>query len=240
MDDLLSKDQVPQDVERSLGSASSKIAQEHYAPTNSSQVLRLIHVNRKLQTLCFLRGATSHSYNVKVNDGRGFFDKPDLRISRDNGTLEKIAEGRFEKYGLGTTIKYSESGKIHDLQLETSQSQHFMVTVDGKLLWYWQPSQEDRYLVQVVTAAKGLMAQFTYSGEHTFVGLDVKDDTVLGVLEVNEPYASQQAVLDQVVSMTVVLVERSKRRGRKLHGAEGSRPMMSLAPNGGYYGGTVG
>lgn len=92
-----------------------------------------------------------------------------------------------------------------------------MATVNGKPLWCWQPSQRDGYFVQVVTAAKGLLAPFTYSGENTLVGRDVEDDTVLGVLKVNEPHASQQAVLDQVVSMTDVLVESSKRRGRKLH-----------------------
>lgn len=47
-------------------------------------------------------------------------------------------------------------------------------------------------------------------------------------------------MLDQLVSMTVVLVERSKRRGRQLHGAEGISPMMSLASNDGHCGGIVG
>ncbi len=239
MSTFLSIAPVPQYSELPSHSTSSNLLQENYAPMKSGQSLQLVHVNRKLQTLSFPPGSSSHNYNVKINGGTGFLNKPDLLISRDSGTLEKIAEGRFEKYGPGTTIKYSESGKIHDLQLETSQSQRFMVTVDGKPLWFWQPSQEDKYLVQVVTAANGLVAQFTYSGEHTFVGRDVKDDTVLGILEVAEPYASQQAVLDQLVSMTVVLVERSKRRGRKLHGSEGTRPMNSLALNGGYYGGNL-
>ena len=240
MSTFLSTAPVPQYSELPSGSTSFNLLQENYAPMKSGQSLQLVHVNRKLQTLSFPPGLTSHNYNVKINDGTGFLNKPDLLISRGSGTLEKIAEGRFEKYGPGTTIEYSKSGKTHDLQLETSQSQRFMVTVDGRPLWYWQPSQQDKYLVQVVTAANGLVAQFIYSGEHTFVGRDVKDDTVLGVLEVAEPYASQEAMLNQLVSMTIVLVERSKRRGRKLHGTEGTRPMMSLALNGGYYGGTVG
>lgn len=234
-------DQVPpQYSEGPPGPTSFNLEQVDYETMKSVQTLQLLHVNPKLQTMSFPPGSASNSYNVKVNDGTGFLNKPDLLISRDTGTLEKIGEGRFEKYGPGTTIKYPESGKIHDLQLETSLSQRFKITHDGKPLWLWQPSIQDKYLVQVLTASNELIAQFTYSGEHTFVGRDVKDNTVLGVLEVDGTHAHDQAMLDQLVCMTVVLVERSKRRGRKLHGAEGTSPMTSLALNGGYYGGTVG
>lgn len=59
------------------------------------------------------------------------------------------------------------------------------------------------------------------------MGRDVKDDTGLGSLEVSEE-AYEQGVVDQMVCMTVVLVERTKRRGRKLKGSEGGAPMASL------------
>ncbi len=74
--------------------------------------------------------------------------------------------------------------------------------------------------MQAVTAANGQMAQCTCSGETTFVGKIVENDTVLGVLEVGESYAGQQALLDELMSMKVVLVESQERRGLKLHGTE--------------------
>lgn len=55
---------------------------------------------------------------------------------------------------------------------------------------------------------------------------------MLGILEVDEHYSSQQNLLDQIVCTTVTLVERAKRRGHKLHGAEGTAPVMSLAAGG--------
>ena len=107
-----------------------------------------------------------------------------------------------------------------------------MITLDEKTLWWWQPSRRDKEIVEVVTPEDELIAQFTYSGIHTLVSRDVKDDTVHGVLEVDDPYANRPAMLDQLVSMTVVLVERGRRRGRDLHGFEGTNALAGLASDG--------
>jgi len=97
-------------------------------------------VNRKHQIFSFPPGSSPFHYSIQVNDSSSLIKKPDLIISRDSGTLEKVGEGRFEKYCPGITLKYPECVKIHDLQLESSLSQRFMITMDGKALWWWQPS----------------------------------------------------------------------------------------------------
>ncbi len=79
----------------------------------------------------------------------------------------------------------------------------------------------------MVTTSNRLPAEFTYSGEHTFMGRDITDGAVLETLEVSEE-GFEQGVLDQVVCITVVLVERAKRRGRFLKGADGGAPMTGL------------
>ena len=209
--------------------ANSDTELESYSSITPVQTLQLLHVNRKLQTFSFPPGTSSFQYSIQVNDSSGLIKKPDLIIARESGTLEKIGEGRFEKYGPGTTIKYIESGMVQDLQLESSLSQRFMITVDGRAQWWWQPSRSNKYVAEVVTAGNELMGLFTYSGDHVLVGRDVKDDTVLGLLEIDMKYANQQSVLDRLVSMTVLLVERARRRGRNLHGADGTSPLATLA-----------
>ena len=215
---------------------------ESYAPSHPpeglfppTQTLQLLHVNNKQQKFSFPPETSQFQYDIKVHQNTGFLKKPDLLVSRDIGTLEEIGEGRFEKYGPGTTIKYSESGETHDLQLESSLSQRFVVTVDGKALWWWQPSRHSKLVAEVVTARNELMAGFTFSGEHTLVGRNVKDDTVLGVLEVGEQYVKRREVLDQLVSMTVVLVERGKRRGQNLRAIERTSPIASSLSSGMVY-----
>ncbi|KAL6721162.1 hypothetical protein ACLMJK_000264 [Lecanora helva] len=210
---------------------------EHYAPMNSVRTLQLLQVDRKHQNFSFPPETSHFNYSIRVNDSTGLIKKPDLIIARESGTLEKVGEGRFEKYSQGTMIKYAESGKTHDLKLESSLSQRFVVTASGIALWWWQPSQRNKDVAEVVTSDNELIAQFTYSGEHVLFGRDVKDNTVLGVLEVDEQHAAQRAVLDELVSITAVLVERARRRGRNLRGYEGTGPRASLAA--GFSGGIV-
>ena len=228
---------LPSDLTPSYEEASRSTTyhpvQEYYAPMQSIRTLQLLHVSRKVQTCSFPPGANNFHYSIKVHDSQTLIKKPDLIIGREsNGLIDKVGEGKFEKYGAGTTIEYSESKEIHDLQLESSLSQRFMITVGGIPLWWWQPSRRNKEIAELVTDRNELVAQFTYSGEHTLLGRDVKDDTVLGVLEVDGHYASQRNLLDQLVCTTVVLVERGRRRGRNLRGAEGTSPMFGLASGG--------
>ena len=233
MEDSSSIEPAPSYTPETSGSTSHDQMQDSCLPIGPAQSLQLLYVNRKSQTVSFPPETASFHYNVHVNDSSGLIRKPDLIISReDGGLVEKVGEGRFEKYGPGTTIKYPESGAIHDLQLESSISQRFMITLDGKALWWWQTSRRDNRVAEVVTSGNEIIAQFTYSGIHTLVGRDVKDDTVLGVLEVGDQYASQPAVLDQLVSMTVVLVERGRRRGRNLRGVEGTNALAGMVSDG--------
>lgn len=57
----------------------------------------------------------------------------------------------------------------------------------------------------------------------------IKFGTLLGELQVDERYVSNQTVLDQVVCTTVTLVEREKRRQRSLRGEKGKAPAASLS-----------
>ena len=235
MDSPQSREPLPPYSAAGTSAINNDTAQENYPPLKSTQTLQLLHVNKKLQTFSFPPGNPSSNYNIRINDNTGIIQKPDLIISRDCGTLEKISEGRFEKYGPGTTIKYLGSGKTHDLQLESSISQRFMVSVDGNPLQWWQPSRQNFHMAEVMNTRDEFMARFTYSGDHTLLGRDPKNDTVLGVLEVDGQHASQPAVLDQIVSMTAVLVERGRRRGRNMRKLEGSNPMASLMSGGRVY-----
>lgn len=86
----------------------------------------------------------------------------------------------------------------------------------------------DNLLVEIVAPSNELIARFAYSNNHNFSDKVIKFDTVLGELQVEEQYASNQTVLDQVVCMTVTLVEREKRRQHELKGEEGTAPVASL------------
>lgn len=234
MDNLHPTEPVPS-YDAVGSSASSTLTAQDYAPLQSTQTLQLLHVSKKMQRFSFPPGNTSSNYDIRINENTGLIKRPDLIISRDCGTLEKIGEGKFEKYGSGTTIKYLKSGKTHDLQLESAISQRFMVTVDGTPLWWCQPSRQNILTTEVVSIHDELMARFTYSGDQTLLGIDLKNKTVLGVLEVDRKYTSQPTVLDQIVSMTVTLVERGRRRGRNLHRLDPTSPMASIMTGGQVY-----
>ncbi len=59
------------------------------------------------------------------------------------------------------------------------------------------------------------------------MGRDVADGATLGTLEVSEE-ALIQGVLDQVVCITVVLIERAKQRECILKGTNRGAPMTGL------------
>lgn len=160
MDYFPSLDRTPAYSAGPSGPTSSNPAREYYPPMNSVRTLQLLHVSSKLQTFSFPPGDPSlPQYNVKVTKSATFLDKPALAISRESGgTSQKVGEGRFEKYGPGTTIKYVESCKTQDLQLESHQLQRFMVTVDGKPSYWWQQSLRDKHVAEIVTPSNELMA----------------------------------------------------------------------------------
>lgn len=137
-------------------------------------------------------------------------------------------EGRFEKYCPVSKIKDRESKKIEELRLENHETQRIIGTIDGIPLGWWQPSQVDKLLVEIVTPSNELIAQFVHSNDHNFSNKVIKFGTVRGELQVNEQFASNQTVLDQVVCMAVTLTEREKRRQHKLRGEEGTAPATSL------------
>lgn len=223
---------VPAYSSQSSQPASSNPQIDYYPPMDSFTTLQLRQVSSSIQTLYIGQGDPyAASYSIKVRNITNFLNKPDLLISRElNKISTKVGEGRFEKYSPGTTIKYLDSGIIQDLKLEDHRSQRFIVTVNGQPVWWWQPSKVDKYRMEIVTSSNRLLARFAYSGEHTFMGRDVKHGTTLGNLEVSQE-AYEKGVVDQVVCMTIVFVERTKRRGRKLKGSEGGAPMTSLGSN---------
>lgn len=209
--------------------ASPNPQMDYYPPMTSFKTLQLRRVSSSVETFYVEQGDPyATGYSIKVRNSTNFLKKPDLVITREQNQLStKVGEGRFEKYSAVTTLKYPESGVAQDLQLESHQSQRFAVNVNGKPCWWWQPSKVSKYRAEMVTPSNRLLAELTYSGEHTFMGRDVTDGAVLGTLKVSEE-AFEQGVLDQVVCITAVLVERAKRRGRILKGADGGAPMTGL------------
>ncbi len=193
----------------------------------SFKTLQLRRVSSSVETFYVEQGDPyATGYSIKVRNSTNFLNKPDLVITREQNHLStKVGEGRFEKYSAVTTLKYPESGVAQDLQLESHQSQRFAVNVNGKPCWWWQPFKVRKYRAEMVTTSNRLLAEFTYSGEHTFMGRDVTHGAILGTLEVGEE-AFEQGVLDQVVCITVVLVERAKRRRSILKGADGGAPVV--------------
>ncbi|KAK4696097.1 ribosome assembly protein 3, partial [Lecanoromycetidae sp. Uapishka_2] len=178
-------DTLPAYSAQSSQPASSNPQKGHYPPMSSFKTIQLSQVTASEQSCSTEQGDThAASYSIKVRDSTSFMNKPDLLICRERNNLStKIGEGRFSKYGPETTIKYLESGIVQNLQLEDHHSQRFEITANGKLCWWWQPSKVDKYRMEIVTPSDRLLAQFTYTGEHAFMGRDVKDGTVLGDLQ---------------------------------------------------------
>lgn len=210
--------------------ASSNPPQASYPPMKSYQSLHLKQISSKAQILTFDQPHPTHpTYNIETTSTSFLGLKPDLDISRQlNNISQKVAEGNFEKHHPVSKIKYRESKKVEELRLENHQTQRVFGTIDGLPWGWWQPSQVDNLLVELVAPSNELIARFVYSNDHNFSDKVIKFDTVLGELQVDERYASSQTMLDQVVCTTVTLVEREKRRQHKLRGEEGTAPVASL------------
>lgn len=210
--------------------ASSNPPQTSYPPMKSYQSLHLKQISSKAQTLTFDQTHPTHpTYNVETTSTSFLGHKPDLAISCEHNNIsQKIAIGNFEKYNSISKIRYRDSKKVEELRLEDHQTQRVIGTVDGMPWGWWQPSQVDDLLVEIVAPSNELIARFVYSNDHNFSDKVIKFGTVLGVLQVNEQYASDQTMLDQVVCMAVTLIEREKRRQHKLRVEEGTAPVASL------------
>lgn len=210
--------------------ASFNPPQASYPPMKNSQSLRLTQISSKAQTLTFDQPhPTRPTYNIETTSTSFLGHKPDVAISREHNNIsQKVAEGNFEKYHPISKIKYRESKKVEDLRLENHQTQRICGTIDGMPWGWWQPSQVDNLVVEIVAPSNELFARFIYSNDHNFSDKIIKFGTVLGELQIDEQYVSDQIVLDQVVCTTVTLVEREKRRQHKLRGEEGTAPVASL------------
>lgn len=86
----------------------------------------------------------------------------------------------------------------------------------------------DNLLVEIVAPSNEFIARFVYSNEHNGSDKVIKFGTMLGELQIDGQYVNNQTVLDQLICMTVTLVEREKRRQQKLRGEEGRAPVASL------------
>ena len=210
--------------------AGSNPPQAFYPPMQSYQSLHLKQISSKAQVLTFDQStSTNPTYNIETTTTSFLGHKPDLAISREHNKIsQKVAEGNFEKHSAVTKIKYHESKKVEELRPENNQTQRIIGTIDGVAWGWWQPSQVNNLLVEIVAPSNELIARFVYSNDHNFSDKIIKFGTVLGELQVSEQYASGQTVLDRVVCTAVTLVEREKRRQHKLRGEEGTAPVASL------------
>ena len=215
---------------RDCSEASSNPPQPSYPPMESYQSLHLKQICSKAQTLTFDRPHPTHpTYNVEITSSTLLGHKHDIAISREhNNVSQKVAKGNFDKHHDVSRIKYRQSKKIEDLRLESHQTQRVIGTINGILWGWWQPSQVDNLLVEIVAPSHEIIARFVYSNDHSFSDKIIKFGTVLGALQVDEQYANNQAVLDQIVCTTLTLVEKEKRRQRNLRREEGTPPVASL------------
>ncbi len=213
-----------------LPEASSSPPRASYLPMQSYQSFHLKQLSSKVQTLTFDQPHPNHpTYNIETRTTSFLGLKPDLDISREHNNIsQKVAKGNFEKYSPVSKIKYRESKKVEELRLEDHETQRIIATIDGTPWGWWQPSQVDSLLVEVVAPSNEIIARFVYSNDHNFSDKVIKFNTVLGELQVDEQHASNQTKLDQVVCMVVTLIEREKRRQHKLRGEEGTAPAASL------------
>ena len=181
------------------------------------------------QTLTFeLAHPTHPTYTIETTRTSFLGLKPDVAIYRQrNNISQKVAEGNFDKHYPVSRIKYHESKKVEDLRLESDQTQRVYGMIDGMPWGWWQPSQADNLLVEILAPSNELVARFIYANDHNFSDKVIKFDTVLGELQIIEEYASNQIILDQVVCTTVTLVEREKRRQHKLRGEKRTAPVAS-------------
>ena len=194
--------------------ASFDPPQPSQPPMKSYQSLHLTQVSSKAQTLSFDHPHPTHpTYNIETTCTSFLGLKPDVAIYRQHDNIsQKVAEGNFERDNTVSRIKYYESKKVEDLRLESDRTQRVFGTIDGIPWGWWQPSQADNLLVEILTPSNDKVIKF---------------NTVLGELHIDDDYASNQTILDQVVCTTVTLVEREKRRQHKLRGEKGTVPAAS-------------
>ena len=209
--------------------ASFNPPEPSHSPMKSCQSLYLTQISSKAQTLTFEDAHPTHpTYNIETTCTSFLGLKPDVAIYRQHNNIsQKVAEGNFEKHNPVSRIKYHESKKVEDLRLESDQTQSVCGTIDGMPWGWWQPSQADNLLVEILAPSNELVARFIYANDHNFSDKVIKFDTVLGELQIIEEYASNQIILDQVVCTTVTLVEREKRRQHKLREEKRTAPVAS-------------
>ena len=210
--------------------ASFNPPQPSHSPMKSCQSLYLTQISSRTQTLTFDRPNPTHpTYHIEITRTSFLGHKPDIAIYRQHNNIsQKVAEGNFEKHKTVSRIKYHESKKVEDLRLESDQTQRVCGTIDGIIWGWWQPSQADNLLVEILAPSNELVARFIYANDHDFSDKVIKFDTVLGELQIIEHYASNQTILDQVVLVvctTVTLVEREKRRQHTLSGEKRTAPV---------------
>ncbi|MCJ1274098.1 hypothetical protein MMC21_001893 [Puttea exsequens] len=215
----------PPDYVQPVQSESLNPQLDYYPPLDAATTLELRQLSSTEQILSNTPEAGSEKYIAHIRSNPSFLNKADVKIEKEaNGLQFKVGEGRFERYGTGTSITYQHKKGTLDIRLEDHRNQRYIASAFGQPLYWWQVSKANQYVIEIAITNNELVARFTYSGEHAYKGRDVKDGTVLGILEVAEA-----GVLDELVSMTVVLIERAKRRGKILKGADGTAPVTSLA-----------
>ena len=209
--------------------ASFNPPQPSSSPMKSCQSLYLTQISSMAQTLTFDHPHPTHpTYNIETTCTSFLGLKPDVAIYRQHNNIsQKVAEGNFEKNNPVSRIKYYKSKKVEDLRLESDQTQRICGTIDGMPWGWWQPSQADNLLVEILAPSNEIVARFIYANDHNFSDKVIKFDTVLGELQVDDEYASNQIILDQLVCTTVTLVEREKRRQHKLRGEKRTAPVAS-------------
>ena len=153
------------------------------------------------------------TYDVRSILDNGFMNrKPDVLICREGDKKAVVATGRFEKYGVGTTVEYPNASlKKQQLQLESSFSQRYNLTLGGRACT-WQPNATEKNLTDLEMSGEGVVARIAVSRLMT-----VKKGSLVAVLQVRRDIAELNGTLDQVLCTGVVLIERMRRRTKRVN-----------------------
>ena len=153
------------------------------------------------------------THDVKSNIDTGFMNrKPDVLIYPEGDKKAPAATGRFEKYGVGTTVEYPNTSLKQQIQLESSLTQRYHLSLNGRSCT-WQPHATEKNVLDLEMSGEAVVARITASRLMT-----VEKGSLVAVLQIRGDIAKQDGMLNQVLCTGVVLVERLKRRTKRATG----------------------
>ena len=203
-----------------------------YHPQGSDTHIRIYNLrqtspNTQTLSLCGDLTALNTSYTIKSNKTGGFMNrKPHVIITADSDG-KRVAEGRFDIHGTGTTISYVNSN-MHRLELEDSLAQVLRTRMYNSDLW-WQPHPGNKGVLELTNDMDEVVARFLHAAPVSqrtgswpkragAVSPSKKDrsDFKLGELHVVGSSEAQESDYEQIVCSAIMVIERTRRRSANM------------------------